>query len=131
MHSSDFANFTRKFDTLHNWTYLLFEEFFNQGDIERDNGKDIAFLCDRTTVNVAEQQPGFASFIVIPTWKIVSTILPNADEAYQRIEQNLQTWKSYQETDQDKKVYLNEEKKNKVLILDIEASDIYWTCSVK
>jgi len=29
LHSCDFATFTRKFETLHDWTYLLFEEFFN------------------------------------------------------------------------------------------------------
>ena len=76
MHSSDFVTFTRKFDTLHDWTYLLFEEFFAQGDVEKENGKEISFLCDRITTNVASQQPGFASFIVMPTWKIVTTILP-------------------------------------------------------
>ena len=82
LHSCDFATFTRKFETLHDWTYLLFEEFFHQGDIEKDNGKEIAFLCDRATVNVAESQPGFVNFIVSPTWKVVATIMPNVDEAY-------------------------------------------------
>ena len=63
-------------------------------------------MCDRATINVAQQQPGFANFIVIPTWKVVSVILPEVDQAYQRIEQNLQTWKTYTETDKDKKVYI-------------------------
>ena len=86
VHSSDFVSFTRKFDTNHDWTYLLFEEFFNQGDMEKENEKEIYFLCDRTTTIVAKTQPGFASFIVIPTWDIIRTILPNINEAFQRIE---------------------------------------------
>ena len=73
--------------------------------MERDNGKEIAFLCDRATVNVAAAQPGFAEFVVIPTWRIVTTILPDVDDAFTRIEQNLATWKEYEETKNDKRVY--------------------------
>ena len=124
LHACDFAPSTRKFETLHNWTYLLFEEFFHQGDVEKDNGKEIAFLCDRATINVAEQQPGFANFIVIPTWKLVATILPNIDEAYQRVEQNSLQWATYQETDDDRKVYLRKAEKPVMLH---GVSDINWT----
>ena len=124
LHSCDFAPSTRKFETLHNWTYLLFEEFFNQGDVERHNGKEIAFLCDRATINVAQQQPGFMNFIVIPTWKVVATILPDIEEAYMRVEQNAVQWTTYQENDEDRKVYLKKQKKLSILH---GVSDINWT----
>ena len=31
------------------WLQLLFDEFFNQGDLERDDKLKISFLCDRET----------------------------------------------------------------------------------
>ena len=35
IHACDFSTPTRKFDTCKEWTYLLFEEFFLQGDAEK------------------------------------------------------------------------------------------------
>ena len=36
MHASDVSQGCRSFDTVKEWTYLLFEEFFHQGDHEKD-----------------------------------------------------------------------------------------------
>jgi len=35
MHACDISQQTRSFEICKEWTYLLFEEFFMQGDIER------------------------------------------------------------------------------------------------
>ena len=35
---------------------MLFKEFFNQGDIEREKGLPISPLCDRNTQNKPESQ---------------------------------------------------------------------------
>jgi hypothetical protein len=29
------------------WSYLLFEEFFLQGDLEKEENLPVSFLCDR------------------------------------------------------------------------------------
>jgi hypothetical protein len=50
VHSGDLSFSTRSFDVVQNWTYLLFDEFFGQGDMEEAQGYDISFLCDRNTV---------------------------------------------------------------------------------
>merc|ERR1712060_390576 len=63
IHACDLSTPTRKFDTLRTWTYLLFEEFFKQGDIEKSIEKPVSFLCDRETVVVCREQPGFLNFI--------------------------------------------------------------------
>ena len=55
IHACDLSVPTRKFETVRNWTYLLFEEFFAQGDSERTNNMAISFLCDRQTVKVAKE----------------------------------------------------------------------------
>jgi hypothetical protein len=53
-HYADISNPTKRFDILRKWTDLLFIEFFNQGDLERDMGLTISYLMDRTTVNIAK-----------------------------------------------------------------------------
>ena len=36
LHAADISQGTKDFDINHQWTYLLFEEFFEQGDIEKE-----------------------------------------------------------------------------------------------
>jgi hypothetical protein len=44
---------TRSFEVAKEWVYLLFDEFFMQGDIELAKELPISMLCDRKTTNVA------------------------------------------------------------------------------
>ena len=53
LHSADVSQQTRDFDVVKEWTYLLFEEFFDQGDLEKQQGLPISMLCDRNNTNVA------------------------------------------------------------------------------
>jgi hypothetical protein len=68
VHAADVSTQTRPFDIAVEWTWLLFEEFFNQGDLEKAQNLPVSFLCDRTTTNISKSQPGFLNFIVIPTF---------------------------------------------------------------
>ena len=52
MHAADVSVPCRNFKLLKKWSYLLFEEFFNQGDEEKSRGLQVSFLCDRETTNV-------------------------------------------------------------------------------
>lgn len=54
MHLCDVSNAARDFSVAKNWTYLLFDEFFDQGDLERESNLPISFLCDRNT-NIVPQ----------------------------------------------------------------------------
>ena len=49
VHSADISTQTRTFDIAVEWTKLLFEEFFHQGDMEKEQGLPVSFLCDRET----------------------------------------------------------------------------------
>jgi|Transcript_11621 hypothetical protein len=49
VHAADVSTQTRSFDIAIDWTILLFEEFFHQGDTEKENGLPVSFLCDRET----------------------------------------------------------------------------------
>ena len=49
VHAADVSTQVRPFEIACQWTWLLFEEFFDQGDREKEQNLPISFLCDRTT----------------------------------------------------------------------------------
>lgn len=53
----------------------LLEEFFRQGDKERELGLPFSPLCDRNNTLVAESQIGFIEFIVEPSMQVCSDML--------------------------------------------------------
>lgn len=55
---------------------MLFDEFFQQGDLEREKGLPISMLCDREKTGVAASQGGFISFVVMPMFQQMVLVLP-------------------------------------------------------
>jgi hypothetical protein len=54
---------------------LLLEEFFRQGDLERELGLPFSPLCDRNNTLVAVSQIGFIEFIVEPSMNVCADML--------------------------------------------------------
>jgi hypothetical protein len=76
LHGIDISNAARPEALSRRWTDNILEEFFLQGDIERNLGRDISPLCDRTKVSRPGSQVGFMGFIVRPT---IETLTPFCD----------------------------------------------------
>ena len=94
-HACDFGYTTSHFETVKQWTYLLFEEFFEQGDLEKEKNLPVSFLCDRDTTQIAKAQPGFYGFVVLPLYKSMIECIPGAMEALDKIQANADKWKEY------------------------------------
>ena len=107
----DVGNQARDFDISKTWTYLLFDEFFEQGDLELKEGLPISMLCDRNTTMVYKTQPGFINFIPLPLFTSMTHILPELSECVKHLKSNMQNWKDYEEIDEDKFIYLTKEQK--------------------
>jgi len=75
LHCCDISHPAKKFDLHKRWTYLLMEEFFRQGDKEKEMGLPPSPLCDRTTTHIAESQIGFIDFIVAPSLDVCGELL--------------------------------------------------------
>ena len=107
IHACDISQSCRSFDLVKQWTYLLFDEFFQQGDIEKEYNLPVSMLCDRSNTNVAAAQPGFIGFVVLPLFQTLSNFIP-ADYQSEQIDQlksNKQKWEEYDETNSDKNIY--------------------------
>lgn len=75
LHCCDISHPAKKWNLHHRWTMLLLEEFFRQGDLERELGLPFSPLCDRNNTLVAESQIGFIEFIVEPSMAVCSDML--------------------------------------------------------
>ena len=81
------------------WTKLLYEEFFHQGDIEKEQGLPVSFLCDRETTVIPQGQPGFISFILTPLFSTLSNIVPECKQFEINARENSFKWKNFEESD--------------------------------
>ena len=102
VHAADVSTQCRPFGIAVEWTWLLFEEFFNQGDLEKSQNLPVSFLCDRTTTHISKSQPGFLNFIVIPLFQTISEIMPELKELEDNVRKNLKHWEAQEETDEQK-----------------------------
>lgn len=56
MHCADLSNPTKALPLYRQWTERIMEEFFRQGDKERERGIEISAMCDKHTASVEKSQ---------------------------------------------------------------------------
>ncbi|KAJ6644256.1 High affinity cAMP-specific 3',5'-cyclic phosphodiesterase 7A [Pseudolycoriella hygida] len=64
--SADISNPCRPWDVSKKWSQKVCEEFFRQGDYERQLNLPVTSLCDRYSTSVPKIQVGFIKFVVTP-----------------------------------------------------------------
>uniref|UniRef100_T1GI59 PDEase domain-containing protein n=1 Tax=Megaselia scalaris TaxID=36166 RepID=T1GI59_MEGSC len=71
------------------------EEFFLQGDKERENGMDISPMCDRDNATIEKSQVGFIDYIVHPLWETWADLVhPDAQDILDTLEENRDYYQS-------------------------------------
>ena len=56
VHCSDLSNPTKPLDIYRQWVDRIMEEFFRQGDREREIGLEISPMCDRYNATIEKSQ---------------------------------------------------------------------------
>ncbi|KAG2373235.1 hypothetical protein C9374_012338 [Naegleria lovaniensis] len=74
---SDVSNAVRPFPISEQWANLVLEEFFRQGDSERERGLPISPLMDRRTVDRPKSQLNFIDYIAAPLFNALFTFCPS------------------------------------------------------
>lgn len=95
---SDVAHSTKPFDLHLQWTLRINEEFFLQGDVERELQLPCSPFCDRYGTHVSESQRGFFDFIVAPLYSAMDEHLNSRRlqmEVLPEMEKNRAFWKMY------------------------------------
>ena len=92
--TSDLTNMSKRWTESYKWTWLVYEEFFVQGEEEKRLGLKVGHLNDRSNINIAEAQLGFIDFIVQPTFEIFSVYLPKLQKHVDQCKANRERWES-------------------------------------
>ncbi|KAM8977792.1 high affinity cGMP-specific 3',5'-cyclic phosphodiesterase 9A-like [Pelodytes ibericus] len=72
----DISNEVRPAEEAEIWADALFEEYFNQSDLEKAEGLPVTPYMDRDTVSKAQSQSSFISFMVLPLCEALAKLLP-------------------------------------------------------
>ena len=89
IHTADISNPTKKFDIYFKWAKLVVEEFYAQGDKEKELG--LKCFCDRDKVTIYRNQIGFIDFIELPFFSLVVKVFPKLDFLLENLNNNKQT----------------------------------------
>uniref|UniRef100_A0A8C5G610 Phosphodiesterase n=1 Tax=Gouania willdenowi TaxID=441366 RepID=A0A8C5G610_GOUWI len=95
VHCADLSNPTKPLAVYRQWTERIMEEFFRQGDKERERGMEISPMCDKHTASVEKSQVGFIDYIVHPLWETWGDLVhPDAQDILDTLEDNRDWYQS-------------------------------------
>jgi len=86
--AADISNPCRSLAVYERWIDGVMQEFFCQGDVERERGLPISMNCDRETVSRDKCQVGFISFLVGPLFKSLHGFAPSLQPIVDSLESN-------------------------------------------
>uniref|UniRef100_A0A8C6PA48 Phosphodiesterase n=1 Tax=Nothobranchius furzeri TaxID=105023 RepID=A0A8C6PA48_NOTFU len=94
-HKLDLSNPTKPLQLYRQWTDRIMEEFFSQGDRERERGMEISPMCDKHNASVEKNQVGFIDYIVHPLWETWADLVhPDAQDILDTLEDNREWYQS-------------------------------------
>jgi cAMP-specific phosphodiesterase 4/high affinity cAMP-specific and IBMX-insensitive 3',5'-cyclic phosphodiesterase 8 len=79
------------------WIERLAEEFFRQGDIEKELELPVSFLCDRGAPGVSSSQVGFFDFVVLPLYRTWTSVVPSCTTMLTCVEECYAMWQAVEE----------------------------------
>ncbi|XP_035514397.1 cAMP-specific 3',5'-cyclic phosphodiesterase 4D isoform X3 [Morone saxatilis] len=95
VHCADLSNPTKPLQLYRQWTDRIMEEFFSQGDRERERGMEISPMCDKHNASVEKNQVGFIDYIVHPLWETWADLVhPDAQDILDTLEDNREWYQS-------------------------------------
>lgn len=99
LHLADISNPAKSLPTAVEWADRVLQEFFEQGDEEKELGLPISPQCCRSETKRAESQIGFIKYVVQPSFILLGEMIPKVgEELCPIIESNLEFWCSEAKT---------------------------------
>lgn len=94
VHASDLSSPVKGLETSTVWAHRIWEEFFAQGDQEKQLGLEISPMMNReaTHQTMAKSQRGFIDYVVQPLFKLVESVVPHVSIVLNHAENNRKYW---------------------------------------
>ncbi len=94
LHAADISNPAKPQKICVRWAHNALNEFFAQGEKEKELSLPVSPLCDKQTTKTADSQIGFLQFVVRPAYVLLGDIVPRVkEELLPIIDENLEYWK--------------------------------------
>jgi len=101
IHSADISNPTKPFEIYWKWAKMVVDEFYEQGDKEKELG--LVCSCDRDKTTIYQSQLGFINFIEIPFYSLFGELFKKLKFYYETLMENKNKIISMQQEDNNKK----------------------------
>lgn len=75
---ADISNQARPFDISQTWNEMVYKEFYHEGDLDREAGRDVNPLYNRETNVISKSTIGFITFVVEPLFKLFMRYMDKA-----------------------------------------------------
>jgi len=92
LHSSDISNPCKPWALCQAWALRCLDEFFAQGDQEKQLGIPVQMLNDRDKVNKPLSQIGFIEFMIVPLNAAQTKLFPGLHELSENLASNMWEW---------------------------------------
>ena len=96
IHMADLGHNCKKFEISFSWIKLLCEEFWIQGDQEKEKGLPISLMCDRNNIDVPTSQVGFIKGFILPSFDSLVEMFPTLKFTINNAEENAKQWAKFQ-----------------------------------
>ena len=90
--AADISAQSKRWHLCHKWAHCIQEEFFRQGDREKDLGMQPSPLCDRNDVDLVKSQIGFIDAVLFPLFIPMRQVLPAFAMILGRLQENRGMW---------------------------------------
>ena len=77
--AADIGHAAKNIELHEKWCKRVVEEFYTQGDLEKQLGLSVSMYCDRETTDISKSQIGFIKNIVLPLFSVINFILESED----------------------------------------------------
>ena len=94
---ADISNCGRPHEIYMRWGAKISDEFYMQGDREKNFGLTISPFMDRSQPGVSKSQISFMNFVVVPMFESISEFLPDMHFSVDHTEQNKSYWMEHQD----------------------------------
>ncbi|KAI9350368.1 hypothetical protein BD770DRAFT_394272 [Pilaira anomala] len=89
---ADISNCARPFDSAKRWAVILSEEFFEQGDLEKELGMSVLPINERGKIRLEDFQLSFKKFVALKLFESISKVTSSMQFTVDSIKSNIQIW---------------------------------------
>jgi hypothetical protein len=90
--AADISNVVKPFAVARRWALRVTDDFFMQGDVERERGMDVTPSCDRFVQSRVALQKGLIDHVTAPYFAAISRVFPSLARFEAQMKDNNASW---------------------------------------